>query len=174
LYFTKSVIAPLSGDVNTFLNAAKSFQFAVTEKAHVISASWAGWLDRDQALLSTVRSAVDDDGVVSWFHYPHAYPGLLRSRSVYHQWGEPQSLDFSDRCFLALPGFHPVKIEAGLSQTAPQAAGIAALARSCNPDLTPKEVDKLIRQNSTPIGRGIPIPDAYKTVLAAQKARSGR
>ncbi len=109
---------------------------------------------------------VDHGAVLSWFHYPKAYPGLLRSRFIY--WSEAGApLGFADRFLTDPPGFHPVEIEAGLSGTAPQAAGLAALVRSVNPQLTPKQVGELIVQNATPIGAGVLIADAHKTVQAA-------
>jgi subtilisin family serine protease len=45
-----------------------------------------------------------------------------------------------------------VEIEAGLSGTAPQAAGITALVKSINPKLAPRQIEELIAQNATPIG----------------------
>jgi subtilisin family serine protease len=47
-------------------------------------------------------------------------------------------------------GFHPVEIEAGLSGTAPHAAGLAALIKSVNADVTPQQIEELIVQNATP------------------------
>ena len=109
-------------------------------------------------------------GVVSWFHYPQPYPGLLRSGFTYPaSWGAGQRLGFADRLLTDPPGFHPVDIEAGLSGTAPQAAGIAALVRSVNPKLRPKEIEALISEQATPIGGGVLIPDAHKAVLAARQ-----
>ena len=126
--------------------------------------------ERHLALLASIRATIDSGVTVSWFHYPEPYPGLLRPRFVFYQWGEDQSTGFSDRCFLDPPGFHPVEIEAGLSATAPQAAGIVALVKSVNRGLTPEQVENLILKHSTPIGKGILIPDAYEVVAAARNA----
>ena len=149
-------------------NIAQSFHYAAEQKADVATASWAEFFNTNERLLAAIRRAVDSGTVVSWFHYPESYPGVLRSRFAYAQWGE-SPLGFSDRFLTDPPGFHPVEIEAGLSGTAPQAAGIAALVKSVNPKLTPKQIEDLIIQNSSPIGGGILIPDVYQIVVAAKK-----
>jgi membrane-associated protease RseP (regulator of RpoE activity) len=152
---------------------AKSFEFAIEQKADVISASWAGWFNKNQELLTAVRKAADSGVVVSWFHFPQTHPGVLRSSFTYDWWNEQPCLGFADRFLTDPPGFHPVEIEAGLSGTAPQAAGLAALAKSVNPTLTPAQVEKLIFENSDPIGGNVLIPDAYRIVQAAQKKTPG-
>ncbi len=76
-------------------------------------------------------------------------------------------LGFADRFLTDPPGFHPVEIEAGLSGTAPQAAGLATLIKSANPDLAPPQVEELILTTATPIGLGVVIPDAHKAVVKA-------
>lgn len=149
-------------------NIVQSFHYAAEQKADVVTASWSEFFNTNEKILAAIRRAVDSGTVVSWFHYPESYPGVLRSRFAYAQWGE-SPLGFSDRFLTDPPGFHPVEIEAGLSGTAPQAAGIAALVKSVNPKLTPKQIEDLIFQNSTPIGGGILIPDAYQIVVAAKK-----
>jgi subtilisin family serine protease len=149
-------------------NIAKSFIYAVEQKVDVVASSWGFWCKDYENILSAVRNAVDNGIVVSWFHYPQEYPGLLRSSLTYSNWTKEPCLGFADRFLTDPPGFHPVEVEAGLSGTAPQAAGIAALAKSVNPRLTPQEIEALIFENSTPIGNNILIPDAYKIVLAAR------
>jgi hypothetical protein len=150
-------------------NIARSFRVAAEMKVDVISGSWAGWFNTDTNLLSAVRSAVEAGVVASWFHYPKAEPGVLRPSFTYAGgWDTEQRLGFLDRFTTDPPGFHPVEIEAGLSATAPQAAGIAALAKSVNPGLTPAQVETLIKQHSTDIGGGILIPDACEIVQAAR------
>jgi subtilisin family serine protease len=151
-------------------NVIKSFNYAVEQKADIVSASWAGFFSQNLKFIEAVRRAVNNGVVVSWFHYPQEYPGLLRSRFTYSGWGGERFIGFADRFLTDEPGFHPVEIEAGLSGTAPQAAGIAALAKSVNPKLNPREIEKLILNNSTPIGENIRIPDAYKIVLAAKQS----
>ena len=149
-------------------NIAKSFQYAADVNADVVSASWADWFNTNQNILTAVSNVVDHGVVVSWFHYPHAYPGLLRPAFTYPVgWESEPRLGFADRFLTDPPGFHPVEIEAGLSGTAPQAAGIAALVRSVDPKLSPAQIEALIVQNATPIGGGILIPDVYKTLVAA-------
>jgi hypothetical protein len=148
----------------------KSFEYAKDNKVDVISASWYSRINDHPGLLSAIREAVDGGAVVSWFHYPEPYPGLLRSSFTYASWSEDTCIGFSDRFLTNPPGFHPVEIEAGLSGTAPQAAGIAALAKSVNPELNPGQIEKLIYENSTPIGNGVLVPDAYAIVRAAIQA----
>ncbi len=133
------------------------------------SESGSGQFNTDQELLAAVRKAADGGVVVSWFHFPQAHPGILRSSFTYDWWNEERSLGFADRFLTDPPGFHPIEIEAGLLGTAPQAAGLATLVKSVNPALTPPQVEKLIFENSDPIGANILIPDAYRTVQAAQK-----
>jgi hypothetical protein len=152
---------------------AKSFELAVQQKADVITASWAGWFNTNQELLAAVRKAADSGVVVSWFHFPEPHPGVLRSTFTYAWWEEEPRLGFADRFLTDPPGFHPVEIEAGLSGTAPQAAGLAALAKSVNPTLTPAQIEKLIFENSDPIGANVLIPDAYRLVQAARKKTPG-
>lgn len=158
--------AQLAGSV------AQSFEYAVEQKADVVTASWASWFNEDQQLLSAIRSAADNGVVVSWFHFPGHYPGVLKPGFTYFkQRGKRQRIGFADRFLTDPPGFHPVEIEAGLSGTAPQAAGIAALVKTVNPNLMPNEIEELIVQNSTPVGQGILIPDAYRIVLAAKEKK---
>jgi hypothetical protein len=152
---------------------AKSFELAVQQKADVITASWAGRFNTNQELLAAVRQTADSGVVVSWFHFPEAHPGVLRSTFTYDWWEEEPRLGFADRFLTDPPGFHPVEIEAGLSGTAPQAAGLAALAKSVNPTLTPAQIEKLIVENSDPIGANVLIPDAYRLVQAARKKTPG-
>lgn len=148
-------------------NITLSFRYAAEVKADVLSASWAGYFNTNEALLAAAREVVDHGAVLSWFHYPRAYPGLLRSRFLY--WSESDApLGFADRFLTDPPGVHPVETEAGLSGTAPQAAGLAALIKSVDPGLTPRQIEELIVQNATPIGSGVLIPDAHKAVLAAR------
>jgi hypothetical protein len=87
-------------------------------------------------------------------------------------WAAEDKLGFADRFLVDPPGFHPVEIEAGLSATAPQAGGVAALVRSVNRKLTPAQVEQIIVQTATPIGSGILVPDAWKAVVAA-KSKAG-
>ncbi|MCH9001771.1 MAG: hypothetical protein IIC02_04285 [Planctomycetes bacterium] len=153
-------------------NIARSFQFAAEKKADAISASSMESLNDDTNLLAAIRRAVDRGVMVSWFHYPLRYPGVLRPSFTYLQtWRGEKAIGFADRFVTDPPGFHPVEIEAGLSGTAPQAAGIVALVRSVNSKLTPQEIETLIFENSTPIGQGIFIPDAHAIVSAAARTR---
>jgi hypothetical protein len=149
-------------------NVTRSFRYATELKPHVVSASWAGYFNMNETLVAAAREVVDHGAVLSWFHYPNAHPGLIRSRFAY--WSETGApLGFADRFLTDPPGFHPVEIEAGLSGTAPQAAGLAALIKSVNAQLTPQQVEELMMQNATPIGLGVLIPDAHRMVLAAMK-----
>jgi hypothetical protein len=154
---------------------AKSFEFALEQKADVITASWSARFNRDEELLAAVRKAADGGVAVSWFHFPQAHPGVLRSSFTYDWWEDEARLGFADR-FLTTdpPGFHPVEIEAGLSGTAPQAAGLAALVRSVNPTLTPPEIEKLIFENSDAIGPNLSIPDAFRIVQAAKSKNASQ
>ncbi|MCU0916433.1 MAG: S8/S53 family peptidase, partial [Planctomycetes bacterium] len=161
-------------DLKTFPpNIAKSFAFALEQKADVITASWSGQFNTNQDLLAAIRRAADGGVVVSWFHFPQAHPGVLRSSFTYDWWNEEPCLGFADRFLTDPPGFHPVEIEAGLSGTAPQAAGLAALAKSVNPALTPPQIEKLIFENSDPIGPNLRIPDALRIVQAARQKTPG-
>jgi len=47
------------------------------------------------------------------------------------------------------------------------------LAKSVNPALTPAQIEKLIFENSDPIGANVLIPDAYRLVQAARKKTAG-
>ncbi len=149
-------------------NVTRSFEFAVAQKADVISSSWSARLNTKAELLAAIRKAVDQGAVVSWFHYPEPYPGILRPYFTYGSWSKQRRLGFSDRFLINPPLFHPVEIEAGLSNTAPQAAGIAALVRSVNPALTPAQIERLIIENSDPVGEAILIPDVFRIVQASR------
>ncbi len=152
-------------------NIAESFRYAAETKVDVVSGSWAGWFNTDQNLLEAVQAAVKAGVVASWFHYPKPYPGVLRPTFTYAAGWDPEPrVAFLDRFTTDPPGFHPVEIEAGLSVTAPQAAGIAALVKSVNPKLTPAQVENLIMKHSTPIGGGVLVPDAWEIVRAAGAA----
>lgn len=118
--------------------------------------------------LAAARKAADSGVAVSRLHFPGPHPGVLRSSFTYAWWVEEPCLGFADRFLTDPPGFHPVEIEAGLSGTAPQAAGLAALVKSVNPALTPAQVEKLIFENSDLIGANVLIPDAFRIVQAAR------
>ena len=163
----KEYVASLAG------NIAKSFQFAAEKKADAISASWMYSLNDETNLLAAIRGAVARGVMVSWFHYPRRYPGVLRPSFTYSGgWRDEKAIGFADRFLTDPPGFHPVEIEAGLSGTAPQAAGIVALVRSVNSKLTPQEIEALFFENSTPIGQGILIPDAHAIVSAVSRKKA--
>ncbi|MBN2325603.1 MAG: hypothetical protein JXR73_00520 [Candidatus Omnitrophica bacterium] len=150
-------------------NIAESFRYAAGEQADVISASWAGWFNTDENVIQAIQDAVDRGVTVSWFHFPDAHPGVLRPSFNYSSHGE--GLGFFDRYMFGEWETWPVDLSCGLSNTAPQAAGIAALVRSVNPDLTPAGITDLIQRNSTPIGKQIFIPDAYEIVKQAKEMR---
>ncbi len=153
-------------------NVAKSFQFATDRRVDAITASWMYSLGANAALVEAIGGAVARGVTVSWFHYPRDEPGILRPSFVYLKTSRGErGIGFADRFLTDPPGFHPVEIEAGLSGTAPQAAGLAALARSVNPKLTPRQIQTLIFENSTPIGEGILIPDAHAIVSSAARTR---
>ena len=154
-------------------NVAKSFEFAVEQKADAISSSWPAGMSKSEELLTAIRQAADRGVVVSWIHYPEPYPGILRPDFAYSWWRDEKRLGFSDRFLINPPEFHPIEGESGLSNTAPQAAGLAALVKSVNPALTPREVERLIVDNSDPVGKAILIPDAYRIVQAARKKTRG-
>jgi len=42
-----------------------------------------------------------------------------------------------------------------------------------NPQLSPRQIERLMLDNATAIGGGILIPDAWQTVVAAKKAAPG-
>jgi hypothetical protein len=149
---------------------AKSFDFAAEQKADVITASWSARFQNDETLIAAVQNAAASGVCVSWFHYPQSDPRILRSSFTYAWWEEEPRLGFADR-FLTddPPGFHPVEIGAGLSGTAPQAAGLAALVKSVNPKLSPAEVKRILFENSDSIGGALLIPDACRIVRAAQR-----
>ena len=146
----------------------RSFTFAAQQEVDVISASWSGQFRVNHNLLDAIMDAVSSGVVVSWFHYPNSHAGVLRPRYLYAWMQKGTGIGLSDRFLTDSPGFHPVEIEAGLSNTAPQAAGLAALAKSVNHKLTPEQICRIIWENSTPISDRIRIPDAYRIVLAAQ------
>lgn len=149
-------------------NIAKSFEFALEQKADVVTASWSAQFNKNEDLLAAIHRVVDGGVAVSWFHFPQSYPGVLRPSFTYAWWEEDPRLGFADRFLTDPPGFHPVEIEAGLSGTAPQAAGLAALVKSVNPTMTPAQIEKLIFENSDRIGPNISIPDAFRIVQAAK------
>jgi subtilisin family serine protease len=154
-------------------HVTQSFELALELKAAVISSSWSARLNKDEALLAAIRKAAAGGVVVSWFHYPESSPGILRPLFAYAYGSQERRLSFSDRFLINPPAFHPIEIESGLSNTAPQAAGLAALAKSVNPALTPQEIEKLLFDNSDPIGETILVPDAFRLVQAAQMKRPG-
>lgn len=150
-------------------NIAKSFAAAAEMKVDIVSGSWSATFAGNAALLRTIRETADGGVLISWFHFPRAYPGVLRPGFTYSSgWATEDRLGFADRFLVDPPGFHPAEIEAGLSATAPQAAGIAALVKSINPKLTPPEIVKIIFKTATPIGGGVLVPDAWKAVTSAK------
>ncbi len=148
---------------------AKSFEFAAEQQADVITASWSGRFQKDEALLAAIQKATAGGVTVSWFHYPRPDPNILRSSFTYAWWEREPRLGFADRFLTDPPGFRPVEIGAGLSGTAPQAAGLAALVKSVNPQLSPAEIKQIMFENSDPVGGAVLIPDAYRIVKAAQE-----
>ena len=55
-------------------NITQSFEYAIEQKADVVSCSWSGRFSDDKELHANIRKAVDNGIVVSWFHYPEHYP----------------------------------------------------------------------------------------------------
>jgi hypothetical protein len=147
---------------------AQSFIYASHIKADVITSSWSGRFNKDKVLIDAIDQAVEQGVVVSWFHYPHEHPGILRTTFTYAWWQQDKGIAVLDRFCPDKPGFHPAEIEAGLSPTAPQAAGLVALIKSVNKDLTPAQIEQIIYKNCDPISKNLWVPDAYKIVLAAK------
>lgn len=146
---------------------ARSFAYAAQSKADVITSSWSARFNTNQNLIQAIDHAVEQGVVVSWFHYPGEHPGVLKTIFPYAWWQEEKRIAVLDRFCPGKPGFHPAEIEAGLSAAAPQAAGLAALAKSVNKELTPAQIKQIIYENSDSISGNLLVPDAYRIVLAA-------
>ncbi len=150
-------------------NIAASFRAAKDEDASVLSASWSARFTAMGDVMDAVRETADSGIVVSWFH-AESHPGVLRSAFTYSGRSADARPGFSDRFLTDPPGFRPAEIEAGLSGTAPQAAGIAALVRCVNAELTPPEIQALIHKYGDDIGGGARIPNVHRILLAARAA----
>lgn len=176
-------------------------QWAANNGADVINMSWGGpgFSQTNQNLMNTVANmgivliAAAGNDNVSAPHYPSAYNNVLSIASI--DWNDVKSsfsnysttVDLSSPGGIGSPGpsgvlsttyssgqFGNYDAYIGTSMASPVAAGVAALILSVNPDLTPAQVESIMKttsadistQNPTYIGLlGSGRIDAYAAVI---------
>jgi hypothetical protein len=148
-----------------------ALEYCIENKIPIVSLSWASYFSTDEKLINKIQEARDKGITIVWFHYPNNEAGIIKSTFTYFKdesyakiiFNKGYSISAFDR-FIEEDMFYPQEISAGVSCTAPIVAGLAALIKEVNPELTPQEIEELLisnlSSNNTP--RKTPaIPDMY-------------
>ncbi|MCK4746270.1 MAG: hypothetical protein KAT15_04510, partial [Bacteroidales bacterium] len=105
-------------------NIASAIDYAIQKDVDVISTSWAGFFSEYAVINEKIEEAISEGIVFVWFHYGGSDPDVIRPSFTYFPFGS--NIGVFDRYF-ASDNTYPVEISAGLSNTSPQVAGVAAL-----------------------------------------------
>jgi len=138
-------------------NIAEGITHAREQGVDVITMSWRSFANTPD-VHKQIDRAIEDGIVVVWFHYQGDNEAVIRPGVTYRPWFEVGIFDrFLDED-------KPVELAAGLSSTAPQVAGLAALILQHEPSLSPLEVKQRILSSAISLGNGIVIADALAAV----------
>lgn len=144
-------------------NIIKAIDYCITKKIPIISMSWAGFFGKEKALVDKINEARDKGITIIWFWYPQPEKedGIIGPFFTYFSMGD--NIAALDR-FVADSMYYPQEMQAGLSCTAPQVAGLAAIIKAKYPNITPKEIENCLKDNSTTLPGGAMVPDMYKVL----------
>ncbi|MGD0173354.1 MAG: S8 family serine peptidase [Anaerolineales bacterium] len=143
----------------------KAIDYAVAHGAKVITNSAGPWANTPE-IHAAIDRAIKAGVVYVWFHYDGTNPAVIRPGHFYFsQW----EVGAFDRFF---DSDKPSDLEGGLSETAPQIAGIAALILQNEPQLTPMQVKQRILETATILPGGFSLADAAAAVENRPSGRS--
>ena len=153
------------GQMETVIQAfADAIDYAIESDVDVITSSAAPWPNTPE-VHAAIDRAIEAGIVFVWFHYNGPNDDVIRpGHFLYPRW----EVGAFDRFF---DDDKPSDLEGGLSSTAPQIAGIAALILQNEPNLSPAEVKQRILQTATVLPNGNSIADA---AAAVENRPSGR
>jgi hypothetical protein len=134
---------------------AQALDYCIQQGIKIVSMSFAASLNTSVTLIDKIRQARDAGVTVIWFHFPQAEAGIIRPQFTYLA---SNMLATFDR-FIEQDMFYPQEIQAGLSYTSPQVAGLVALIKEKYPNLTPVEVETMLKDHSVTLSNGALIPD---------------
>lgn len=142
-------------------NFVKAIEYCIGSNIKVISTSMGSWADVPK-VRTAIQKAVDSGITFSWFAYGEndkvSYDGVLTSSCIWNHNAGPFVLER----FIDEEGSMPENSSWGRSPTAPQVAGLAALIKAANPQITPKNIANLLKDNSSKFNNGQYISDMYK------------
>lgn len=144
-------------------NIIKALDYCIEKKIPVVSLSWASFFGQDGNLVEKINQARDAGITIVWFWYPGSEDeaGIIGSYFTYSSFND--KLAAFDR-FIEGDMYYPQEIHAGLSYTAPQLAGLCALLKAKNPDLSPQQVESILKSSSLTLANGALLPDMYRAL----------
>jgi hypothetical protein len=156
-----SLVLLHAGESNIFPLMTKAFaeaiDYAVASEVDVITSSAGPWPNIPE-VHAAIERAIDAGIVFVWFHYTGSNQAVIRPGFF---WQSAWEVGAFDRF---LEADKPLDLEAGLSNTAPQIAGIAALILQNEPALSPAQVKQRILETSVTLPGGASIADAAAAV----------
>jgi anti-sigma factor RsiW len=141
-----------------------AIDYAIAHGAKIITNSAGPWANTPE-VHAAIDQAIEAGVVYVWFHYNGTNPAVIRPG---YFWDSSWEVGAFDRFF---DSDKPSDLEGGLSCTAPQIAGIAALILQNEPDLTPMQVKQRIIETATVLPGGFLLADA---AAAVENRPSGR
>ncbi|CAG0934907.1 Subtilisin DY [Thermoflexales bacterium] len=143
---------------------AEAIDYAIEHHADVISSSAAPWPNTPE-VHAAIDRAIAAGVVFVWFHYQGHNDAVIRPG---HFWSSVWEVGAFDRFF---DEDKPSNLEGGLSDTAPQIAGIAALILQNEPGLSPQQVKQRILETASVLPNGTSIADAAAAVANQPSGR---
>lgn len=143
---------------------ADAIDYAVENGVDVITSSAGPWPNTPQ-VHAAIDRAIEAGIVFVWFHYNGPNDAVIRPGFF---WDPRWEVGAFDRFF---DSDKPSDLEGGLSNTAPQIAGIAALILENEPDLSPLAVKQRILQTATVLPGGNSLADAAAAVANRSTGR---
>lgn len=179
----------------TFTDIADGIIWAADHGAHMISMSLGGMVPKSENPPSVLKNAIDyansngcvivastgNNGInldeAEVYHYPSAHPEVLAVGAIDKNNRRPNFSNYGRQCdHVMAPGVdilstyprQTYEFLEGTSMATPFVAGLAALIKSANPHMSPKEIRERICQTaetqSDDAQYGYGIIDAYKAI----------
>jgi hypothetical protein len=142
----------------------KAIDYAIAHDIDVITSSAGPWQNTPD-VHAAIDRATQAGIVFVWFHYRGTNPAVIRPG---YYWDSSWDVGAFDRFF---DPDKPSDLEGGLSDTAPQIAGIAALVLQNEPHLSPLEMRQRIIETAAVLPNGCSLADA---AAAVENRPSGR
>ena len=146
-----------TGSSATIAAEVKAIDYAIASGVDVITNSNGSWANTPE-VHAAIDRAIAAGIVFVWFGYDGTNPAVIRPG---YFWNSYYDVGAFDRFF---DPDKPVDLEGGLSDTAPQIAGIAALVLQNEPQLSPMEVKQRIIETAAVLPNGCSLADAAAAV----------